>query len=194
MVAACGCVTNVERIRGLKLIDIALAAYCDEHGSYPPAVIYDDAGKPMHSWRVLILPYLGEAELYKKYRFNEPWNSAHNGQLIQQMPDVYKGPETQQENKGITRVLAITGIGTAWCGGQKTFVGSRNVIRISESPNSNVQWTEPRDLTVDELVEICNKKDTPEKERVFVLKMSGVETAPYGKSRTFIESETRMKN
>ena len=39
--------------------------YHDEHGSFPPAYIADASGKPMHSWRVLILPYLDEKGLYR---------------------------------------------------------------------------------------------------------------------------------
>ena len=46
-------------------------------GVFPPAFIPDKNGKPMHSWRVLILPYLERKGLYDQYRFNEPWDSPH---------------------------------------------------------------------------------------------------------------------
>ena len=57
----------------LKQIAIALHNYHETHGSFPPAVTYDANGRPAHSWRVLILPFLENADLYKQYRFDEPW-------------------------------------------------------------------------------------------------------------------------
>ena len=45
---------------------------------FPPAVIFGPDGKPWHSWRVLILPYLEENELYNAYDFSQPWDSPRN--------------------------------------------------------------------------------------------------------------------
>src|SRR5262245_51620214 len=56
---------------------MALQAYATNHeGQLPPAYITDENGRPMHSWRVLILQYLGDdaRALYDKYDFDEPWN------------------------------------------------------------------------------------------------------------------------
>lgn len=41
------------------------------------------------SWRVHLLPYLGEEELYRRFRHEEPWFSDHNSKLIERMPAVY---------------------------------------------------------------------------------------------------------
>jgi hypothetical protein len=60
---------------------LAVANYHDVKGHYPPAYIADANGKPMHSWRVLILPYLEENELFEKYDFTQPWNSEANLRL-----------------------------------------------------------------------------------------------------------------
>src|SRR5579872_1042254 len=57
----------------LKMIGLALAQYESQYGRFPPAYIADADGKPMHSWRVLILPYLDEESLYSEYDFSEPW-------------------------------------------------------------------------------------------------------------------------
>src|SRR4051812_9073955 len=62
----------------LKEIALALHNYHEAYGCFPPAYIADKDGRPMHSWRVLILPYLDEKPLYLKYRFDEPWNGPHN--------------------------------------------------------------------------------------------------------------------
>ena len=54
----------------LKQIGIALHTYHDEYKSLPPAYVCDESGKRMHSWRVLLLPYMEQQELYKKYDVN----------------------------------------------------------------------------------------------------------------------------
>ena len=48
---------------------------------------------PRHSWRVLLLPYLGEAELFARIRLDEPWNSEWNRQFHDQMPAIFRNPE-----------------------------------------------------------------------------------------------------
>ena len=59
----------------------ALFNYRDEYGSFPPAYTVGENGKPLHSWRVLILPYLEGKELYSQIRLDEPWDSEHNSQF-----------------------------------------------------------------------------------------------------------------
>jgi hypothetical protein len=59
----------------LRQIGLALQNYHDQHGSFPPAYTLGPDNKPWHSWRVLILPQLGEQKLYQEYRFDEPWDS-----------------------------------------------------------------------------------------------------------------------
>src|SRR6476469_182788 len=57
----------------LKQIGLALQNYHDTFGSLPPAYLADSQGKPIHSWRVLILPFLENTTLYDRYSFDEPW-------------------------------------------------------------------------------------------------------------------------
>ena len=62
----------------LRQIALALQSYHQANGCFPPAYVADKNGKPMHSWRVLILPYLGFDDLYKAYDFTEPWDGPNN--------------------------------------------------------------------------------------------------------------------
>ncbi len=59
----------------------AMAEYEKEHGRFPPAFTLDNDGNPLHSWRTLLLPYLGEKSLYEKLKLDEPWDSEHNRQF-----------------------------------------------------------------------------------------------------------------
>src|SRR5690606_32285044 len=67
------CASNLQQLA------LALDAYERSYGSYPPAYLVGPDGKPWHSWRVLVLPYLGSEEnrLYQQYDMNQPWNSPH---------------------------------------------------------------------------------------------------------------------
>lgn len=65
----------------LKQIAFSLHSYHDRYGCFPPAYIADEEGKPMHSWRVLILPFIEEQALYDRYAFTEPWDGPSNRRL-----------------------------------------------------------------------------------------------------------------
>jgi hypothetical protein len=65
----------------MKQIALAFHSYYDVYKSLPPAYTTDIEGKPLHCWRVLLLPYLEEKELYSKIRLNEPWDSEYNRQF-----------------------------------------------------------------------------------------------------------------
>jgi hypothetical protein len=76
----------------LRRIALAMLLYEREHGTLPPACTVHANGAPLHSWRVLLLPFLGEAELFAKIRIDEPWDSAHNCQFHGMSPVVYQCP------------------------------------------------------------------------------------------------------
>src|SRR5262245_41674761 len=76
----------------LKILGLALHNYHDAHGCFPPAWLADSQGRPMHSWRVLILPYIDQAALYNRYNFAEPWDGPNNVKLLDEIPPVYKCP------------------------------------------------------------------------------------------------------
>ncbi len=73
----------------LELLTRAILQYETMHGHLPPAYTTDTNGKALHSWRVLILPFLGETELYKKIDLEKPWDHPVNVPLHDQMPDVF---------------------------------------------------------------------------------------------------------
>ncbi|MDO4630041.1 MAG: DUF1559 domain-containing protein [Planctomycetia bacterium] len=80
----------------LYRLGIAMQLYRLEHdGKLPPAFSVDAEGKPLHSWRVLILPYVGDEkckELYAKIRLDEPWDSEYNRQFHAEMPEIFRNP------------------------------------------------------------------------------------------------------
>ena len=78
--------------RQLQHIRLAMECYYSDYGSYPPQYLTDQQGKPAHSWRVILLPYLFKGDLYRRYQFDEPWNGPHNRLLAAEMPYEYRSP------------------------------------------------------------------------------------------------------
>lgn len=76
----------------LNLIGSALKEYLAKNKNLPPGTVYDKDGNALYSWRVLLLPYLGEEALYRQFKLDEPWNSPHNFQLLPKIPKVYQPP------------------------------------------------------------------------------------------------------
>jgi hypothetical protein len=61
----------------------------------PPAVLYGEDDRPLLSWRVLLLPYVEQQELYNEFKLDEPWDSPHNIAMLPKMPYVYALPPRQ---------------------------------------------------------------------------------------------------
>jgi hypothetical protein len=94
----------------LKQIALAMHSYNDAKGTLPPAAL-SKGGRPLLSWRVLLLPYLDQAELYKAFRLDQPWDSPHNRKLLARMPAVYRTPGARP---GSTFYQVFVGQGTAF--------------------------------------------------------------------------------
>ncbi|MGL6197248.1 MAG: DUF1559 domain-containing protein [Thermoguttaceae bacterium] len=94
----------------IKQILIALHHYKDTYGKFPPAYTVDTTGKPIHSWRVLILPYLNEQSLYDEIKLDEPWDSEYNKQFHDREVSVFTCPECNVTNElliGTTSMLNL---------------------------------------------------------------------------------------
>lgn len=145
----------------LKQIGLALHNYHDVFGSFPPAYTVGADGGRLHSWRVLILPFLDEARLYNLLRLSEPWNSPHNVDVAKKVPTVYACPSraiAPGHPASSTSYVAVTGDRTAWPeGGRATRLrdlsdGTSKSILLIES-HAETPWAEPRDLSLDEALD-----------------------------------------
>jgi prepilin-type processing-associated H-X9-DG protein len=144
----------------LKQLGIALLNYESTYKCFPPAYISDAEGKPMHSWRVLLLPYLEGQKLYKKYDFDEPWNGPHNRQLAGEMDSIYRCPEATGDPQE-TSYVAVVDPETGWPGATPIKIrdmkdGTSKTIAIVEVANSGITWMEPRDMTLTEALRGIN--------------------------------------
>jgi prepilin-type processing-associated H-X9-DG protein len=145
----------------LRVIAVALHNYHDTNGAFPPAYVSDANGKPMHSWRVLILPFMDVQSLYGKYKFNEPWDGPNNSKLAAQIPAVYRCPANANNTAGNleTHYFAVLAPEAGWGKSIRQFSdGSSNTIMVIEATGLGINWMEPRDVTLDEAIELLTTK------------------------------------
>ena len=149
-----------ERVRRLQLIGLAMHNYHVAKGSFPPGATYDAAGRPLLSWRVHLLPFLGEEQLYSQFRLDEPWDSPHNRTLISQIPVVYQSPGA--EANGLTRFTTLVGEGTPFSLSRgptlRDFTDgpSKTILVVECGPDRALPWTQPDTLPFDPLQPISS--------------------------------------
>jgi hypothetical protein len=184
--AARNAATRVVTVNNLKQLSLAMLN-AEMSSEALPAGIVDDEGKGLLSWRVAILPYLGNDEatmLFKEFHLDEPWDSEHNSRLISRMPAVFTSPNADSA-RGLTDIVIPVGPGAAFGeidrkmglgeGVNAMVVGvNRSALRDGSSmtvlmmavPGFGVPWTKPSDMGGDPV------------ELLAALKKSGVYSFP----------------
>lgn len=147
-----------EPENSLKQLALAMHNYESAFGHLPAQCSVNADGKPLLSWRVQILPFLEQEELYKKFKLDEPWDSLHNAKLIEKMPGIYwgSGSDADQNNRrGKTVFQVPAGKRLVFDQGAKTKFdelkdGSSDTVMVATVARRNaVIWTKPTDWQVD---------------------------------------------
>lgn len=149
----------------LKQIGLALHNYADVHGCFPPAVVADATGKPLHSWRTLLLPYLDQQKIYGSIDLSKAWDDPVNSEAFEQTPFCYRCPSADFPDNH-TSYVAVAG--------RNGFLDPRRGRRIEEitdgtsntvavvevSQNQSVHWMSPEDSGVDVLLHTVRDTET----------------------------------
>ena len=124
--------------KSLSQISIAIRRYKLVNGKAPQD-IRDSQGNALLSWRVEILPFLGNQDLYSRFRLDEPWNSVHNRLLQSQIPEVFRSDHTNRYNfeTSFQRPILLT------AGASKSV--KVDGIQLLDAPRS-VPWSCPADF------------------------------------------------
>ena len=146
------------RMNKVKQIGLGMHNYHSARGTFPSRSTYSDNEKPLLSWRVQILPYLGQGKLYDQFHLDEPWDSKHNLALVAKMPSIYADPDMALRKvnaQGKTTYVVPTSEGTVFDRPVGTQIkeindGTSNTIMLVEVvPERAVVWTKPEDWAVD---------------------------------------------
>jgi hypothetical protein len=153
-----------QAMNSLKQLALAALNYEIRFGSLPPAVVYgksaygdlnpsgDNAAPVPRSWRVELLPMLGQEALYKEYRLDQPWDSEANLAVLRKMPDLFRSPNDVLTSTNAS-YFVLTGSGTVFDGNEGTKLteiedGTSNTLLFAEAKRA-VPWTKPEDLPYD---------------------------------------------
>jgi hypothetical protein len=133
----------------VKQIGLALHMYHDTYQSFPPAIVTDANGKALYSGRVLLLPFLGEEQMYAQFDLTEPWDSDANQAVTQTAISVFRDPSSSSLATD-TDYLFVSGPQSIFEVGKTTRMadiidGTSNTMMIVEVAGSGVNWAEPED-------------------------------------------------
>jgi prepilin-type processing-associated H-X9-DG protein len=141
----------------LKQIALAMHNYHDTYQVLPAQAVLDENGRPMHSWRTALLPFIEQQALYERYNFNEPWDSPANRALADvRIPTYACTSSGHGPNSPETSYFVVYGDETMfapnrWIGFSAVPDGTSNTIMIVESDSLHVPWSEPRDIPFNEM-------------------------------------------
>jgi hypothetical protein len=143
---------RLDCVQRLSALAGALRQYASEYGELPPPAVRDATGNPLLSWRVLLLPYLGERELYDRARLDEAWDSAANEPLQAQRPEVFRCEELPWNDQRSTLYMAVVGDDTLFpaaggvSSGELRGRGEQTVVFIEVERAAGAAWTSPVDV------------------------------------------------
>jgi hypothetical protein len=145
---------RVQSQNNLRQLTIAMHNYAAANNNrFPAQALFSPDGKPLLSWRVLILPYIEQDALYKEFHLNEPWDSEHNKKLLARMPKVFAMPDAAP-GATETHYVGPTGRSAFFQGKQGHLFpadfpdGLSNTIMLVEVPQG-IPWTKPEDVPFD---------------------------------------------
>ena len=146
---------TAKSMNNLKQIGIAMQSYHDAYGHLAAPAILSKDGKPLLSWRVAILPFIEQDNLYRRFKLDEPWDSPNNIKLIPFMPITYADPRATPAPAppGTTFYKVFTGEGTPLSGKKRMQLhaisdGTSNTAMVVAA-GSPVTWTKPDDIPFD---------------------------------------------
>jgi hypothetical protein len=154
---------RMQCMNHLKQIALALQNYHDTYGSFPPAFIADENGKPLHSWRTLILPFAEHKPLYDQLDLTKPWDDPANRALYDTVPAYLQCPSANL-SRGQTTYLAVATTGGCFAGNQPRALATITdhhdftLLVIDVPEKFAVPWMEPRDLDDALLVKLSQEK------------------------------------
>jgi hypothetical protein len=138
-----------------KQIGLGLINYSSANGGRIPvlgvgangAPLRNATDKPLLSWRVAILPYIEQGDLYKQFKLDEPWDGPNNKKLIDKMPKIFAPEKPGQP--GLTHMQMVVGPNAmrppVMMYPAAFTDGTSNTIAVVEAA-SPVIWTKPDDV------------------------------------------------
>lgn len=138
----------------LKQIGLALNSYRDEYGVFPPLYTADSQGRPLHSWRTLLLPFLEQRALYDQIDLSKPWDNPVNRMASETVVPEYHCPAEESDER-VTNYLALVSAANPMQPGDAVSLSNepaddwKLVVVIEVTADRAVPWMKPSDVSLD---------------------------------------------
>lgn len=148
----------------LRQIVLALHTYEGIYHTLPPAVVVDANGKPLHSWRALILPFLDHKGLYDQIDFSKPWDDLANRKVYDTTPHAYRCPAAHCP-AGHTTYLAVVAPDSCFRSAKTTKLSDvkddhdLTLIVVEMDAGHSVHWMSPQDASEEKILDLASLKD-----------------------------------
>lgn len=134
----------------LREIAMVLYQYQVTHGEFPPAYTVDANGKPLHSWRTLILPLLGRRDLYESIDLTKPWNDPANSAAYNTTVPIFLCPSATCPRNHTTYLANAAKDGFFSAAEPRkladiTDVQGKTLLVIEVDSHQSVHWMSPLD-------------------------------------------------
>jgi hypothetical protein len=134
----------------LKQIMLALHNYHDTWKTFPPAVVNDAAGKPLYSWRVLVLPHMEQKALYDRFDKTKAWDDPANLAVSNTMLPTFRSPLDSSLDPSAASYFVIIGQHTPFPPDRPSGLsgitdGTSNTIGVVELKGIGGSWAAPID-------------------------------------------------
>lgn len=147
---------SMQHSNNLKQLGLAVHQFEGVYGGFPPRMTVNPQGQPLLSWRVHLLPFIGERALYEEFRLDEPWFSQHNKRMVERMPETYRLLTDPGLEGGMTCMQTPQMAGSFWGGSEDRLLTFRDipdgtsntVCFVIASREQAVIWTQPEDLQI----------------------------------------------
>lgn len=164
--SARGAAIRAQSSNNMKQIGLGMHNYYSAYNTLPTQAKTGPDGKPLLSWRVHLLPFLEEQELYNQFHLDEPWDSEHNKTLIEKMPAVFRNPASTAKTPKSNYVVPV---------GKDTLFGSPDGVKFAQVTDglsntimalevddaSAVIWTKPDDFAITDESSLAKLRPTP---------------------------------
>lgn len=137
----------------LKILGTAIHGYYKEYGRLPPAIHANAQGVPLTSWRLHLCPFMEQANVYRAFRLDEPWDSPANAPIGKILIKALIAPAPAKGPNENSCYQVLVGKGTPFPGIRSTQLPRvewySETILIVEAKD-RVPWTKPEDLAYSE--------------------------------------------
>jgi hypothetical protein len=147
----------------LKQVSLAILNYQDAYHALPPAYTVDAGGRPLHSWRTLILPYLEQQDLYATIDLSKPWNDPSNAKALATPVDVYRCPRSRAPANSTSYLATVADDGYLLPTRPRALADIKDnhnstLMLIETSDEKSRPWMEPTDADEELLLSLISPK------------------------------------